>query len=236
MKIDRRLKTTLGLLTGACALSLASVHAANQEYLVTVDTGTLLSTGNAPFYLDFQLNYGGAGIGNSATISNFNFGGGSVSGAPTVSGTAAGSIASAVTLSDNSTNGFNELFQGFAPGSTLSFNVTVSNNPPGLVPDALEFAILDKSTGQIPTTQPTGSNDPQNGIDGLSLVDFEIGGNGTGSKIVANAYNGANNPDLGGDYTGVTVSVAAVPEPSSWALAGLCAAMFVFLRRRFARS
>ena len=231
------LKPVLGSILCACALLTGSAHAEN--YHVTVDTSTLLGTGNGPFYLDFQMNYGSGTIGNSATISNFSYGGGSVSGSPIVySGNPTGSIASSVSLADSAAHPFNELYQGFTPGGTLSFDISVSNNGVGATPDALEFAILDNQTFQIPTTQPTGSNDPQNGIDGLSLVDITIGGDGLGSyqQVYAHAYNGANNPSLGGDYTGVIVTVASVPEPSSWALAGLCAGLFAFLRRRVARS
>jgi hypothetical protein len=220
--MKRSFTQTLGLLTCAAALFSAFESRATVEYAVTIDTASLETSplsGNGPFSLDFQLNYGSGSHGNSATIENFSFGGGSAVGSANPSGTAAGSLNTAITLSDNNANGFNELFQAFNPGASVSFDVILSGNPTVLVPDELAIAILDNTGGQIVTTDPN---------DGLSLAVFEIGNFG---QVTPYAYSGINNTDPDndvdlGNYTGVTTSVVAVPEPSNvmagFSALGLC--------------
>jgi hypothetical protein len=126
-------------------------------------------------------------------------------------------LSTSVTLSDSSANPLNEFYQQFDPGAQVGFDVALSHNQTLLTPDSFQFAILDHTTGQIPTTQP---------IVGLSLAEFDIGPNGT---ITATAFAGANNPFLG-DYSGITVTVTQVPEPST-ALLGLCAACLVVAKK-----
>ncbi len=220
------MKKSLGnvarLLTCVCVLSGAFESRAAFDYIVTIQTSPLANpalSGNGPFSLDLQLNYGSGPFGNNATVNNFSFGGGSATGAPTLSGSASGNLNSAVTLSDNGVNGFNEFFQSFTPGSTLSFEVALSGNPTTTTPDNFAVAILDNTGGQIVTTDPN---------DGLSLATFEIGSFGA---ITTHAYSGIDNTDPNnlvdlGDYSGVTVSIVPVPEPSTIA-AGLLALALV---------
>lgn len=216
--MNKSLRNAASLLACAFALSGAlNIHAA--EYAVTIQTSSLasLEPTNGPFSLDLFMSYGTGGIGNTATINNFSFGGGSATGAPVASGLATGNLSSAVTLNDSSASQFNDLNQTFNPGTAISFDVTLSNNPGGQTPDELAIAILDNTGGQIVTTDPN---------DGLSLAKFEIGSFG---QITTAAYAGIDNTDPAnlvdlGDYSGVTTSitVAPVPEPSSvTAMAGV---------------
>lgn len=225
--MNKNFKTIASLLT--CAFGLSSALRA-AEYAVTIQTAPLASSslsGNGPFSLDFQFNYGGATFNNTAIINNFSFGGGSAAGAPTIFGSAAGSLSSAVTFSPG-TSQFNELYQAFNPGSTVSFDVTVSDNPTGQTPDGVAVAILDNTGGQIVTT------DPQ---EGLSLATVAIGPFGA---LTTAAYSGINNTDPSnlvdlGDYTGVTATITAVPVPEPSALvpmAGILAFGLLILKRK----
>ncbi len=166
MKKYQKITTSLGMLTCAVALLAASSSQA-VEYQVTVNTTSLIGNANAPFYVDFQLNSGGGPFSNTAVVNNFNFGGGSpssVGSAMVYAGNPTGDLSTGFTLTDvpgtTSTSAFNEISQQFNPGSTLSFDVTLTDNGGANVPDEFEFAIDDSSTYQIPTTS----------LDGISLA------------------------------------------------------------------
>ena len=64
---------------------------------ISVDTSNLLF---GTYALQFQLTNGNAAGVNSVTLSGFNFGGGSPSGAPALIGGASGNLSSTVTLVD----------------------------------------------------------------------------------------------------------------------------------------
>jgi len=203
------LKLTCGLLAIAGALSARVSSAA--LYHVDVNTAPLIGNPAGPFSLDFQLN-DGSGLGdgnNSVTIGNFVFGTGGPLGSATLLGGAAGDLASGVTLTD--TTAFNEFFQSFTAGSTLSFDVSLTANADaGPTPDAFVFGILDYSLGNIPTT----------GVgDSLLLI-----------NISADALN---------VQTGNSISpagvVATVPEPSSFVFAGLGLTIACWRARKVAR-
>ena len=214
------MKTTISLFAGACALLCACSVQANL-YQVTVNTQPLEGNANAPFYVDFQMNYG-SGSGNSATLNDFNFAGGSPvgtafsysgagQGAIGAYGTAAGDLSAGVTLSDNASSQFNGFYQQFTPGSTLTFNVNLSANGTGQTPDDLIFSIDDYTTYQIYTTAP----------DQVSLAYFQINPYLHNPAISVNTYIFAPG-DTGDNISGVTVSV--VPEPAAYgvfAAAGL---------------
>ena len=221
-----------------CALVLSSaLKSSAAEYAVTIQTAPLTTQAlspNGPFTLDLQLNYGGHSAGNTATINNFSFGGGAATGSPVYNQNASGSLSSTVTMSANAVNAFNEFDQTFNPGTTLSFDVTLSDNPSTPVPDLFAVAILDNGGAQIVTSAP----------DQLSLAEFNIGNFGT---ITPAAYAGVNNTDLNngneaelGDYSGVTtsISVVPVPEPSSIGILapGLGIGGLFLMRRKAARA
>jgi hypothetical protein len=208
MQTYQKIAATIGRLACASAMLMATASQAQVlEYHVDVNTSALIGNANAPFYLDFQLNYGSGPSGNSASIGNFT--GVTPAGSPNLTGTAGGNLSTSVMLSDNSVNPFNEFYQQFTPGAHAGFDVFLSHNATLLTPDSLQFAILDNTTGQIPTAQPSV---------GLSLAEFDINANGT---ITATGFGGVNDPVLG-NYSGITVTVTPVPEPSV-TLLGLCA-------------
>lgn len=213
------MKLSEKLLPAICAFALLSAATSQAAmYQVTVDTAALEGNANAPFYVDFQMNYGGTGSGNSASINNFNFGTG---GSPSPSGsaivylgtTAGGDLSTGLTLADNSSSPFNEIAQEFTPGSSLTFDVNLSANAPtGQTPDDLIFSIDDASTYPIGTTAP----------DQLSLVYFQINTYGHSPAISVDTYTFASG-DAGDDITGVTASVVPVPEPATYgAIGGAC--------------
>lgn len=192
MKLNRYLKTTLGVIAAAFAL-ICGTAAQGATFHVSIDTSALLSSpasASGPFYLDFQLN-GGSTLSNTATISNFSFGGGSLSAGTDVAiGQTSGTLASTITLITGPSNPFNEFYQGFTAGSTLNFDVTHTTNVNVPVSDLFLFSILDSTLANIST----------NGF-ANSLVTLDI----NSVVPVAQAFNGT------GDFSGVT---AAVPEPS----------------------
>lgn len=175
----------------AVAVAAGSVlSAAAGDYDVTIDTSALIGNPSAPFSLDFQLN-DGAGTGsnqNWAGVSLFNFGGGSATGSATIFGGAAGDLVSGISF--HTTSAFNELYQAFTPGSTLSFHISLSETAPSTgTPDSFSFAILDQSLSNIPTT---GIAD--------TLLEVDI----TDAGAIAT---------LGNSINGVTINATAVPEP-----------------------
>ncbi|MDB6152369.1 MAG: sorting protein [Chthoniobacteraceae bacterium] len=192
--------TKLALVVGVCAFLASPLEAAVNYYHISINTSSLTSNPGAPFSLDFQLN-GGGPLSNTATVTNFDFGGGSVdSGAfPVTFGLASGSIGSSLSLTANSSSAFNELYQEFIPGSVLQFDVAITNNVNAPTPDAFSFSILDQNLESIPT----------NGL-GNSLLMVDVS-----SPIpVAQTFSSA---------AGVA---AAVPEPGTllfgFALLGAC--------------
>jgi hypothetical protein len=123
----------------------ASHAQADTAFKVSLNTSELsvLHPG-ASFALDFQLNDGsGSGDGNNtATLSNFLFGGGSASGIPDLFGGASGNLSTTVALIDSSF--LNEFTQGFTPGTILSFDVDLTTNlDAGPIPDKFIFAITE---------------------------------------------------------------------------------------------
>ncbi len=197
MKSKTSILSTCAAFVAACALLGASNAHASTTYGISVDTSALSSlTAYTPFALDFQ--YNGGETGNTVTISNLNYGvGGSFTNSPVAStwGAVAGDLSTGnIILGSSSVNSytFNEFYQGFTPGNTLSFNVTFASTTPtpNPTPDAFIFGILDKDLLNISTT----------GL-GNSLGTITLG-----SSVSFTAGAGT------GDYAGV---ISAVPEPST---------------------
>ena len=151
----------------ACALALTSALKANLDFRVDIDTSSLPSAANGPFYLDFQLNEGSGTLANSVQLTDFTFDGGHATGSSTAFGQAGGSLGTSIWLSDDSSNPFNEIYQGFSADTTgIHFEVSISQNVAGVTPDEFAVAILDSESGlpQIGTSAP----------DGVSLVTLNI--------------------------------------------------------------
>ena len=185
------------------------------DFQVNLYTTGLTGAANSPFYLDFQLNEGSGTLPNSVTLSNFSFDNGSATGSASIFGTGTGDLMSSITLSASSSSVFNELYQGFANGTTgIHFDVSITQNSPGSEPDGFHVAILDSESGlpQLATNAP----------DGVSLVSLNIGSANTLSDI---GFYSSTSP---------AVTATAVPEPATTA-AGLGAAALAlvgFLRSR----
>jgi len=199
--MKRILSFSLGLALGAGVLFTAQTGgAATIQYYVDINTASLVGNASGPFSLDFQLN-DGSGLGdanNTATINNLSFGTGGGTGTANLAGGAAGDLSSTVTLTDSTA--FNEFYQTFNAGSTLTFNVTLTlNSDTGPTPDSFAVAILDNNLYNLPTT----------GI-GDSYLMVNLG-------PTPSATTGFSTSPA------VTVSVAAVPEPGSlgWVSLGL---------------
>ena len=200
----------------AAVLGCASLAHAQIAFTVTVNTSALSGSSAQPLYLDFQLN-DGAGWGdanNTALISNFNFSGGAVFAPATTLGGAAGSLGTSVMLKDSSA--FNEFYQGFAPGATLSFTVSLSAIvDAGHVPDLFGFAILDSSLSNIRTKAP--------GTDLFVQVNIDS------SRPTVMTFGSL-------DGTVAAPRIAPVPESSTYGLfGGLGLLLVCFYRRTFCR-
>jgi hypothetical protein len=194
------------LCAASLVLSAAVAGATPITFHVTVNTASLVGNGAAPFAIDFQLN-GGTPFGNSATITNFTFGGGAATTTPPVTtfGLASGSLTSAVTLQSNSLNAFNEFYQGFSPGSFFAFDLQLTRNVNSPQPDVFSFAILDGLLGNIPTTGGVTFGDA------LFVVNLDTPAAGAAG---GQTFNGT------GAFSGVTVTAVVTPEPVSLLLVG----------------
>jgi PEP-CTERM motif-containing protein len=144
----------------AAVFSLAAAgRAFATPFSVTLDTSALAAAPgilDGPFSLFFQLTDGsGTNDGNNtATLSDFTFGGGSATTGAAVFGGASGDLDGGIVLTDSSFLNF--AAQGFTPGGSLSFLLDMSTNvDAGGVPDVFAFSILDSSGALIPTLDPT---------------------------------------------------------------------------------
>jgi hypothetical protein len=158
----------------ATAVLLAGLAAADTKGTVTIDTSALVTSGSGPFTLDLQFIEGDGGSSgtNTITLSNFSFGGGSVT--PTASSIAGGvTVASnpfSVTMVDSSF--FQDVQFTFTPGSVLSFQFDSTSKVDAVAPDTFTLAILDSTLTEIPTNNP-------NGFNSLLEVDLPTMGSGT---------------------------------------------------------
>lgn len=210
MKNRTYIAFTFAALAAACALFGASNAKASVTYTINVNTSTLITNVTGPFALDFQFN---GTAGNTATISNFNYGGGASTNSPAgnTTGAAAGSLSGGTILlgATSGVDAFNEFYQGFTPGATFSFDVTLGTavNPTD-APDQFFFSILDGSLANITT-------------DGL--------GDSLASITIDPSLTLSSNTGIGG-FAGVTTTV--VPEPSAAVLGTLGAVALLRRRRR----
>ncbi|MHB8747257.1 MAG: NF038129 family PEP-CTERM protein [Gammaproteobacteria bacterium] len=215
--ISSRLHTLLKMLPLLFILCAAQVARGNALYDVTLNTSALIGHPAAPFYLEFQLN-DGVGTGdtnNTAVLSNFTFDSGNAVGTPTLTGGASGDLTTTVTLNDSTF--FNEAYQEFNPGNTLSFRVDLTTSvDPGPQPDQFSFAIFDCTLSEIPTLSPANA-----------LLAADI--NGPTPVMHAYAGDASSAPKCGGNPIYVPAAVVtSVPLPAAGLLfsAGLMVVQF----------
>jgi hypothetical protein len=207
-----KLNTKMKIFSAASLLLCASASYAQSVYHVDITTSPLIGNVSAPFSVDFQFIDGGTIGNNSATISHFTYGGGSPTGGATLIGGAVGGL-DFNNVSFNNSSFLQELYQAFTPGTTLSFNVALTGNADVGSPDGFSVAILDNTQGNIPTT----------GF-GSQLLQIDV----TGAALTPQVFAGT------GDFAGVTLSVAAIPEPQTYAMfmAGLALVGVAAARRK----
>ncbi len=217
-----------------------AVARADLVFQVTVNNPQTLSSqtfgAGGPYALDFTLTSGGNT--NTATISNFNLGGGSADSSMIfTTGGASGDINSppgSVTVTDNASlnpaaGGFNDFNQVFAPGSSaIRFDVDLTTSFVSGTPDRFTFSILDMNGNPIPTSDSGNNNE-------FALLGATISGSAMnlGNIETYTAGSGSNR---------ITISVSsptAVPEPSGLILiviGGTGAMILARLGRRRARA
>ena len=183
---------------------------ADQVWTVSLDTSQLATDYTGPFALDFELI---GSNGNTVTLSNFSFGGGSAGpGLAFLTGGASGDLGSSVSLND-SANFFSDFNQQFVPGRTLIFTLDSSLVPPPSAgtPDNFSMVIFeayDPVNGYNPNTGMGGTPIPTADPSGADTF-FNFNVNGPGSTTVS-SY-----PSSSGDIPITVTPASVVPEPSS---------------------
>jgi len=226
------------VLGGVFALALWALSAtttrADLIFTVTMDISALTDY-TGPYGIAFDMISGGSASSNTATISDFTFGGATMA-EPTytmgnVSGDLAANPSAGITLEVDPVNSFAYFDQGFTSGSTfttLSFQVDLTTNP-GSTPDTLAFLLVQNYT---PGGLFSGSSTPilTPALDS-SFFDVSIGPGATPVTYSSSA----------GDISAPTITPAvAAPEPSTLMLSAISLASFGLaagwkrLRRRVA--
>jgi hypothetical protein len=223
MKNTRLLIAVLSCFT--CQLGQADV-----VYDVALNTVGLIGHPAGPFSVAFQLTDGSfVGDGNNTVgISNFQFGGGGVSGSAVTLGNVTGDLTSSVTLTDSTF--LNYLIQQFTPGNVLSFTVSATTNTDsGGAVDDFSFSILDSFGQQLPTRGGL--------IAPFFDVFIDISFDSSTPTVQTFASDPSRTPGGGGApiSTG-TPQVTTVPEPASLSLlAGGVLLWIGILRRKRSR-
>jgi hypothetical protein len=164
-------------------------------YDVTVNTSSIAGTTGS---LDFNFNPGPL-VTQAASLQILNFStNGSLAGSPSLTGDVSGTLPGTLTF-DNGT-GFNDYFQGFTYGSTVSFAVSLFgpalSSPDGVSTSGSTFAfsMFSDPAGTIPVL----TNDT---VDGFAFtVDVNLDGTTTVTNYSA--------------QTQVSLPSTPVPEPS----------------------
>ena len=196
--MNRHMSVFVRSLTAVLSLWWGLSATVCQAVPVSVSLDTASISGGS-FSIAFDFFDGDAAAHNTVTIDGFDFGGGSPTGSPILTGGATGNLSSVVTLSDSG-GFFNSLVQGFIPGSILSFVIETTTNFAGGTPDSLVFSLLDSTGAPLPTTDPLGT-------DALLVIALGSGGPVT-ETFSSPAFN-------------IPVPQAAVaPEPGTLVLLG----------------
>lgn len=181
-------------------------------YDVTVDTSSITGTSGS---LDFNFNPGPL-LTQSASLQILNFSsGGTLAGSPTLTGDASGLLPGTLTF-DNLT-GFNDYFEGFTFGNTLSFDVSFFG-PALSAPDGVStsgstfaFSMFSDQVGMTPTL----TSDLTDGFG------FTLNVNLDGTTTVTNFSS----------ETSVVPQTSGIPEPRGIALSAVSLMLVAALRR-----
>lgn len=193
-----------------CFVGLASANAV--LYDVSINTSSIAGTAGS---FDFNFNPGPL-VTQAASLQILGFSSnGSVSGSPEVTGDVSGALPTTLTF-DNGT-GFNDYFQGFTFGSTISFAVSLYG-PALSSPDAVStsgstflFSMFQDAAGTIPVLT-------SDMVDGDA---FTINVNLDGTTTVANVSSQTTLVQGNDDPT---------PEPSPLSEAGLAIGLWIAYR------
>ena len=185
-------------------------------YDVTVNTSSISgSTGS----LDFQFNPGPL-VTQSASLQILNFSSnGTLAGSPILTGDISGLLPGTLTFDNGS--GFNDYFEGFKFGSTLSFNASLfgpalsAPNGTSTSGSAFAFSMFSDAAGTIPTL----TTDLTDGFAFTANVNLD------GMTTISNFSA----------QTSIVPQTNAVPEPSGIALSAASLILVVVFRRLRAR-
>lgn len=170
--------------------------------------------GSAPYGLEVDLTDAQTLFGTSTvTLGNFTVNGGAFSGATTLTGLATGALGSSVTLTANGSTALSFLSRDFGSGVTsLSFDVAATSDQSVAAPHGLSFFVYD-SADYLASSSPD-----------KAFVKLDLSGNAGFANV--QTYSGS----------GVSASVSAIPEPSTYGLlgAGVLAGIAAVRRRRAA--
>ncbi|HLK66776.1 MAG TPA: NF038129 family PEP-CTERM protein [Bryobacteraceae bacterium] len=179
----------------------SSASAGPITYDVTVDTSSILSTAGS---LDFNFNPGPL-VSQAASLQILGFSSdGTLAGSPAFTGDVSGALPATLTF-DNGT-GFNDYFDGFTFGSTLSLQVSLYgpalSSPDGTSTSGSTFAfsMFSDAAGTVPAL----TSDTMNGFAFTADVNLD------GTTTVANFSS----------QTSVAPETGAVPEPDGILLLG----------------
>ncbi|MBS4051210.1 MAG: NF038129 family PEP-CTERM protein [Methylomonas sp.] len=160
---------------------LYPAHAAYTTLSATIDTSSIVNT-DALIAFDFIP--GDSPVLNAVSIFSFLTDGTITTGTAILTGDAIGDLTSNASLQN--TSFFNEIMQPISLGNSITFNVTLSQEFSGSIPDALSVFLLDASYMPLfHTTDPTGSD---------SLFLFSIDGTATGNLNIYAADSAISNP------------------------------------------
>lgn len=191
------------ILTIACAGSLGMSVARGGmvlSYRVTADTSGIAGTQG---FLEFQFNPASSqSLFATASVTGFQTDGTLTTVYPNA-GDATGTLPSTLSL-DNGT-AFNDVYQGFTYGTTVSFDVTLSGPAVGTTPPGTQFGSTFAFFLEDANSNPL-SNSPSG-----DAADFAINPDGS----VTATPNPPINPN------GPTVGIQPVPEPYTLLLASL---------------
>lgn len=177
---------------------------------VELDTSPLSGSGFGPFAIAFDLiNGDGVASNTSVVVSDFDFGGGGLTGSPDLFGdVSVSSDPLTITLGDSEF--FNGFEQGFAPGNLLRFNLTITTSSDEGTPDSFAFFLLGGDGFPLLTDGPA---------DEILFLEMSGGGVSLSQSFATRDSSGNLLLDAPG--------VAVVPEPGTLTLAFTCAVPLV---------